>query len=246
MDFVAVEVKTFVAFAPAGGRCGQRDRARIIHADVVDVVARDEGCGAVRFDAARTGVMDVAVANAAVGDQPRHDALAADVADFEFLHRALPRPLKAERALEGVGAKSTGLQWRGGRLNRKPAQRDLLHRLLRIAGDPDDAFHHGRDNLGLRHILAGQRPIHDAPRCAVEMPLAGSRHALARVEDRIFLYAECARRRLGRRGERQRMALRVVAGNAAERLVPHVIHADLGILRFERRGNVLRVVEHRR
>jgi len=71
-------------------------------------------------------------------------------------------------------------------------------------------------------------------------------HPLPDVSHDVLLDAEGPRRVAAGIGECEQVLPGVVPGDAGDRLVPHVVHRDLGVVRIERRPEVLGLVPHRR
>ena len=76
VDLVAKNVQTATSHH-------RRGRARIVHANVVDVVPCDQGIRSVDLDAAGPGLMDVAIDDATIGQLSHRDAQTAYIADYQ-------------------------------------------------------------------------------------------------------------------------------------------------------------------
>ena len=170
---------------------GAREDAAAVADDVV--VDRDVAgpLGFVRRDAgfadphaAGAEVVEVAAAERAVAAAlAEPDDVGADVADLAVLERHVPRAVGHDHRFDRRGGLGR-LEPAGRReplavLEGQALERDVLDELARrrIALDDQELLRHRRDDLGLGHVLAGQRLV-------VQRAVAGQEPLARRVERR--------------------------------------------------------------
>ena len=201
---------------------------------------------AVDPDAAGADVVDTAPGDPASGQLSARIAKPPTLQISRFSSTHLAGVRDAQCAVERARAEAGRFERRGSRLDRQPAERDRLGLLLRASGNADHALGRRGDDLDLGQVLVRQRPVDQAARGPVEIPLARPSHALARVQDHILPFVQGSGWPGRLRGQDQGVALRVVAGDPHQRFGPHVVQPHFGVPHVQRPRDILGVVGHGR
>ena len=162
---LVVRVDVRLASAPEGDGGGIGDP------DVVDAAVGDGVAHAVELDAAGARVVDLALLDAEAAARPLLDPVAADIGERQAGQAAILRVEKLNRTVEVPCAEPARPQRGRGHQERQAADRHVPDGRLLRPFEAEERFHRRRDGLGLRHVLARERPVDGLARRAVEVPL---------------------------------------------------------------------------
>ena len=195
-----------------------------------EVVADAELLAAVSDDPPCPGVVNVTVRDAVALAGPGGDGVPAEVAEVNVLQQAILCPRHLRRGLlDARGPKARGLPGHVRVGEGEVADGEVADGLLRAALDADEAAAHRRDDLGLRHVLVGKRPIDHSAVLPIEIPHPRLVHPLLHILDRVPLDPERSGGVPEQRLEVERVILHIVLRNTRVGHVPRVVNDKLGI-----------------